>query len=90
MLKAPEIERFKLKRLKLEYDKLLSGFAFNFNLRRYIEGNPSWTEEGHLGAWHMMLRSKTGQIYMRITAGQMESAFFIAYISLNRVHVSSC
>jgi len=23
--------------LKLEYDKLLSTFAFNFNLRRYIE-----------------------------------------------------
>ena len=26
------------KRLKLEYDILLSGFAFNFNLRRYTEG----------------------------------------------------
>ena len=32
MLKAPEI-----KRLKLEYDKLLSSFAFNFNLRRFME-----------------------------------------------------
>jgi hypothetical protein len=30
MLKAPGT-----KRLKLEYDKLLSSFAFNFNLRRY-------------------------------------------------------
>jgi hypothetical protein len=26
------------KRLKLEYDKLLSGFAFNLNLRRYSTG----------------------------------------------------
>ena len=25
------------KRLKLEYDKLLSSFAFKFNLRRYTE-----------------------------------------------------
>jgi len=32
VLKAPEI-----KRLKLEYDKLLSSFAFNFNLRRFME-----------------------------------------------------
>jgi cytochrome c peroxidase len=30
MLKAP-----KTKRLKLEYDELLSSFALNFNLRRY-------------------------------------------------------
>jgi hypothetical protein len=27
------------KRLKLEQEKLLSNFAFNFNLRRYIKGN---------------------------------------------------
>jgi hypothetical protein len=32
-LKAPGIERFKLK-----YDNLLSFFAFNFNLRRYTLG----------------------------------------------------
>jgi hypothetical protein len=25
-----------------------------------IAGDPSWTEEGHRFAWHMMLRSKTG------------------------------
>jgi hypothetical protein len=24
------------------------------------QGNPSWSEEGHLAAWHMMLRSKHG------------------------------
>lgn len=30
-------------------------------LRHYlIEGNVSWTEEGHRFSWHMMLRSKTG------------------------------
>ena len=34
MLKAP-----KTKRLKLTYDKLLSSFAFNFNLRRYTAGD---------------------------------------------------
>ena len=32
MLKAPGT-----KRLKLTHDKLLSSFAFNFNLRRYIQ-----------------------------------------------------
>jgi len=33
VLKAPGT-----KRLKLKYDKLLSSFAFNFNLRRYSKG----------------------------------------------------
>ena len=33
-LKAPGI-----KRLKLRYDELLSNFASNFNLRRYIPGS---------------------------------------------------
>ena len=32
-LKSPET-----KRLNLKYDNLLSKFAFNFNLRRYIVG----------------------------------------------------
>lgn len=31
------------------------------------QGNPSWSEEGHLAAWHMMLRSKYGHIFMRVT-----------------------
>jgi hypothetical protein len=34
MLKAPGTER-----LKLEYHESLSKFAFNFNLRRYNQGN---------------------------------------------------
>jgi hypothetical protein len=33
MLKEPGIKRF-----KLNHDKLLSSFAFNFNLRRYVMG----------------------------------------------------
>jgi len=33
VLKAPCFQR-----LKLKYDKLLSSFAFNFDLRRYIKG----------------------------------------------------
>ena len=32
------------------------------------QGNPSWSEEGHFSAWHMMLRSKRGATTMlRIT-----------------------
>lgn len=32
-------------------------------LRHWLyPGNPSWTEEGHMFAWRMMLRSKTGHI----------------------------
>jgi len=34
MLKAPGINRF-----KLNYDKLLSNFAFKINLRRYTKAN---------------------------------------------------
>ena len=34
VLKAPGT-----KRLKLKYDELFSSFAFNFNLRRYTEGD---------------------------------------------------
>ena len=30
------------KRLNLEHGKLLSKFAFNFNLRRYIEEYKTW------------------------------------------------
>ncbi|GMH36804.1 hypothetical protein BSKO_04677 [Bryopsis sp. KO-2023] len=37
-----------------------------FPLRHFVlySSNPSWTEEGHLGAWHMKLRSKNGWLYM--------------------------
>jgi hypothetical protein len=29
-------------------------------------GNPSWTEEGHLHSWHMKLRSKSGDVLLRL------------------------
>jgi hypothetical protein len=33
----PAVKAPGIKRLKLNYDKMLSSFGFNFNLRRYIE-----------------------------------------------------
>jgi len=39
-LKAP-----RTKRLKLQHDKLLSNFAFNFNLRRYSEAGDPLAEQ---------------------------------------------
>jgi len=35
--------------MKLNHDKLLSNFAFNFNLRHYIKGKGSMTT--HLVGW---------------------------------------
>jgi len=32
-----------------------------------IPGNPSWTEEGHRFAWHMLLRSKQGTLSYLVT-----------------------
>lgn len=34
-----------------------------------IEGRPSWTEEGHRFAWHMMLRDKSGSARFHLTDG---------------------
>ena len=34
-----------------------------------IEGSPSWTEEGHRFAWHMMLRDKSGTARFTLTDG---------------------
>ena len=34
-----------------------------------IEGRPSWTEEGHRFAWHMMLRDKAGSARFHLTDG---------------------
>lgn len=37
-------------------------------LRHYaIDGNPSWTEQGHRFAWHMMLRGKQGTATFVVT-----------------------
>jgi vitamin K-dependent gamma-carboxylase len=39
-----------------------------FPLRHYLyPGNVSWTEEGHNFAWHMKLRTKTGEAVFTIT-----------------------
>jgi hypothetical protein len=39
----PKLEPLGTERLKLEFDTLLSTFAFKFNLRRYTEGEePMW------------------------------------------------
>jgi vitamin K-dependent gamma-carboxylase len=38
---------------------MFCSFQIIWPLRHYaIGGNPSWTEEGHLFSWHMMLRNK--------------------------------
>jgi hypothetical protein len=37
-------------------------------LRHFLlPGRSSWTEEGHRFAWHMMLRTKSGSVLLRIT-----------------------
>ena len=38
----PKLKPPRTKRLKLDYDELLSNFAFKFNLRRYIKGFKSF------------------------------------------------
>ena len=55
-LKAPGSER-----LKLKCDKLHSNFAFNFNLRRYIEAGLTWT----IGKARRELCDFTGKACMR-------------------------
>ncbi|RPH84006.1 MAG: vitamin K-dependent gamma-carboxylase, partial [Planctomycetaceae bacterium] len=34
---------------------------------RFYQGDPSWTERGHLFAWRMMLRGKTGGVRFYVT-----------------------
>ena len=51
MLKAPET-----KRLKVRHDGLLSNFAFNFNLRRYITGAATVTIEPFFTALSVKVR----------------------------------
>ncbi|GMH36423.1 hypothetical protein BSKO_04291 [Bryopsis sp. KO-2023] len=43
-----------------------------YPLRHFVlyKSNPSWTEEGHVGAWHMKLRSKHSWLYL--TAEEMD------------------
>lgn len=47
------------------------GFHLIFPLRHYLyPGNVSWTEEGHNFAWHMKLRTKTGEAVFTVTHPQ--------------------
>ncbi len=42
-------------------------FQLGFPLRHFlVPGNVSWTEEGHLFAWHMMLRSKSEDVTVMV------------------------
>ena len=45
----------------------MAAFHVAFPLRWLVlyPSHPSWTEEGHHGAWHMMLRSKKGWALMQ-------------------------
>jgi hypothetical protein len=55
---------------KLVVGLLAAYFAFQivFPLRHYLyPGNVSWTEEGHNFAWHMKLRTKTGEAVFTVT-----------------------
>ena len=45
------VECLWFQRLKLRYDKTFSNFAFNFNLRRYIELVAAPVEVGKLVEW---------------------------------------
>jgi len=58
---------------KKNYKRFVLIFVFGFllfhtlyPLRHFFlyKSNPSWTEEGHTGAWHMKLRSKWGWIHL--------------------------
>ena len=72
-LKAPEI-----KLLKLSYDKLLTNFAFKFNLRRYTEAEPNgrwargrrrvWGRRGWRGGWGVFVSQ--GHVELRSTAAR--------------------
>lgn len=47
-------------------------------LRHYLyPGNVSWTEEGHNFAWHMKLRTKTGEAVFTVTHPQSGQAWTI-------------
>ena len=61
MLKPPGT-----KHLKLEYDELLSSFAFKFNLHRFTKNNASYSydhvcdeEQSQAGAYTRSLQSST-------------------------------
>ena len=63
-----------------------------FPLRHFaMPGNPSWTEEGHYFAWHMLLRGKQSALRFTATdpssgkAGAIDLRPFVTEFQLNRV-----
>jgi vitamin K-dependent gamma-carboxylase len=53
-------------------------FQLIFPLRHYLyPGNVSWTEEGHNFAWHMKLRTKTGEAVFTVTHPESGQAWTI-------------
>lgn len=52
----------------------LTVFHVSFCQRHFVlyGGDPSWTEEGHFHAWHMMLRSKHGDAVVRVFTDEAE------------------
>ena len=57
----------------LAFLTLYVGWQLFLPLRHWLyPGNVSWTEEGHLYAWHMKLRSKSGRIRFVVTEASGE------------------
>lgn len=63
-----------------------------FPLRHFaIPGNPSWTEEGHYFAWHMLIRGKKSGLRLLATdprtgnSGAVDLRPFVTGFQLNRV-----
>ena len=57
----------------LAFLMLYVGWQLFLPLRHWLyPGNVSWTEEGHLYAWHMKLRSKSGRIRFVVTEASGE------------------
>lgn len=62
-------------------------------LRHYLfyPGNPSWTEEGHMFAWRMMLRSKTGRtdFYVHNKEVGSEKVDLMKHLTKKQIHIMS-
>jgi len=55
-----------------------TSFQCLFPMRHLLyPGNPSWTEEGHRFAWHMMLRRKTGSARFYVYDNQSDRRWII-------------
>jgi len=58
-----------------------------FPLRHYLyPGNVSWTEEGHNFAWHMKLRTKSGEAIFNITHPQSGQTWTINALDYLKPH----